>query len=507
MTLSSIPFIFGILPIFLLLFFFSKPQYRIYEILVFSAWFYYVNDQERLKFMIALIIANYVISLIISHTNIVVKRLMFVIGILGNTSVLFLYKYLSFSVSVVNQIWNLQIQTKERGMMIGLSFLTFSLISYLVDVYRNDITVPKNPIKFADYVLMFPKILMGPIVRYSDIADSLDNTTLQPDDIGTGSKRFMEGLFKKVIIADNLAILVSQVNGSTDFTSVSVASLWIGSIAYSLQLFFDFSGYSDMAIGLARMMGFRFKENFNYPYSCDSFTDFWRRWHISLSEWFRDYIYIPLGGSRKSMPRNIFNLLAVWLLTGIWHGAGYAFICWGLVYFLMLLLERYIVKPKRLNSFLGLLWRIITLLVVNFNWVLFSHEGLKDGIRYCLGMIGIYYHNPIFTSVDIRYFREYGLYIVIGILFSVPVVDWLRNKISNNRLTNVATVVVPICYVILLGWALSFIMLGFHNPFMSCIPALHNYAFAGSGITPKSLYNCSCFFRTSPTISAVPGAS
>lgn len=367
MALSSISFVFGALPIFLILYFFSKPQYRIYEILVFSAWFYYVNDPQRLKYMIALIIANYLISLAISYNKARIGKIAFIIGILGNVGVLFLYKYFSFTVNVINQVGNLQIQTKERGMMVGLSFFIFSLISYLADVYRNDITAPRNPVKFADYILMFPKILMGPIVRYSDIAGSFDELKLQPDDIGTGSKRFLEGFFKKIIVADNLAILVSQVNSSTDYSNITVMSLWIGSIAYSLQLFFDFSGYSDMAIGMARMMGFRFKENFNYPYSCASFTDFWRRWHISLSEWFRDYIYIPLGGSRNTTIRNIINLLIVWLLTGIWHGAGYAFICWGLVYFFMLLIERYIVKPKRLNRCTGLLWRIITLLVVNFN--------------------------------------------------------------------------------------------------------------------------------------------
>ena len=466
MALSSIPFIFGALPIFLILYFLSKPKFRIYEILAFSMWFYYVNDSGRLKYMVTLIISNYVVSLLISNRKSIIRKCAFTIGILGNLVVLFIYKYLAFSISIINQVGHWHLNTKERGMMVGLSFFTFSLISYLTDVYRNEIKVPKNPIKFADYVLMFPKILMGPIVRYSDISTTMNDLSLQPDDIGTGSKRFMEGFFKKVIIADNLAILVSQVNASTDYSTITVASLWIGSIAYSLQLFFDFSGYSDMAIGLGRMLGFRFKENFNYPYSCNNFTDFWRRWHISLSEWFRDYIYIPLGGSRKSIPRNIVNLLVVWLLTGIWHGAGYAFIVWGIVYFLMLLIERYIIKPKRLNKAAGFVWRIVTLLVVNFNWVLFSHEGLKNGLKYCLGMTGFYYRNPIVSAEDIRYFREFGLYLVIGIIFSFPLVNLLSRKITNKYLIRVAAVAVPICYGIIFIWALSFSMLGFHNPFM-----------------------------------------
>ena len=307
MALSSVSFIFGALPIFLVLYFFSKPKYRIYELLVFSTWFYYVNEPQRLKFMIALIVANYLISLIMAYGKPRVRKLALVTGILGNLAVLFLYKYSAFTVDIINRFGNLHIQAKEREMMVGLSFFIFSLISYLADVYRNDIAVPKNPVRFADYVLMFPKILMGPIARYSDVSASFDELKLQPDDIGTGSKRFLEGFFKKIIVADNLAILVSQVNSSADYASITVASLWIGSIAYSLQLYFDFSGYSDMAIGVARMMGFKFKENFDHPYCCTSVTDFWRRWHISLSEWFRDYVYIPLGGSRKSVPRNIVN--------------------------------------------------------------------------------------------------------------------------------------------------------------------------------------------------------
>ena len=466
MTLSTIPFIFGVLPIFLLLFFFSKPKYRIYEILVFSIWFYYVNDPEHLLLLVVLIVANYLVSLAIAYGNTLIRKVAFVAGILGNVGVLFFYKYLAFSVGIIDQIGHLQFTVKSRGLMVGLSFLTFSMLSYLVDTYRNDIKVPRNPVKFADYVLLFPKVLMGPIVRYSDISGALDEMTLQPDDIGSGSKRFMEGFFKKIIIADNLAILVGYINEYIDYHQTTVTTLWIGSIAYSLQLFFDFAGYSDMAIGLARMMGFKFKENFNYPYSCNSFTDFWRRWHISLSEWFRDYIYIPLGGSRKSLPRNILNLLVVWLLTGIWHGAGYAFICWGLVYFLALLIERYIIKPKRLNKFCGLLWRIITLLVVNFNWVLFSHETLKDGLRYCLGMTGFYYHNPVFSALDVRYLREFGLYLALGIVFSTPVVSLVRSRINNKYLDKVTTVVAPVLYALLFIWALSFLMLGFHNPFM-----------------------------------------
>ena len=461
MALSSIPFLFGALPPFLLLYFFSKPKLRIYEIFAFSLWFYYVNDPHHVLHILVIFAVHYVLSMIMERSIPFVRKTALIIGIVGDVGILFFYKYLSFFTQSLNRIFKLHVQVEDHGMIVGLSFLTFTLISYLVDVYRKDVRVPGNPVQFADYILLFPKILMGPIVRYADVSDSLNEPRIKADDIGPGAKRFMAGFCQKVILADNLALLVSQ-SGTGDVAHATVAALWLGSIAYSLQLFFDFSGYSDMAIGLAEMLGFKFKENFNFPYCCKSFTDFWRRWHISLSEWFRDYIYIPLGGSRKSLPRNILNLLIVWLLTGIWHGVGCAFIVWGFVYFVM-----YLIKPKRLKPFAGIVWRIVTLLIVNFNWVLFRHEEISEGIQYCLGMTGIYYHNALFAASDVRLLREFGLYLVLGIVFSIPIEKFLIGKICKNRAaSNVTSIVLPIIYAALFIWALSFSMLGFHNPFM-----------------------------------------
>lgn len=467
MALSSIFFIFGALPIFLIFYFSLKPKFRIYGILAFSIWFYYVNDPKQLKYMLAIILWNYVLSLIIAHGSPHFRKTFLVLGIISNTGILFFYKYLSFTYDIVNRVWGLNIQAEVHDSMIGLSFFTFTLISYLVDVYQKKVSVPENPVKFADYILMFPKLLMGPIVRYEEIADALNAPKIKANDLGIGAKRFMAGFCKKMIIADNLALLVKQINSVGDFSHATVASLWIGSIAYSLQLFFDFSGYSDMAIGMGRMLGFRFKENFNFPYCCNSFTDFWRRWHISLSQWFRDYVYIPLGGSRRSLWRNILNLLIVWILTGIWHGAGYTFIVWGLVYFVMLVIERYMVRPNQLNRIGKWIWRIVTLLIINFNWVLFSHAEIKEGIQYCLGMIGIYYKNAYFAPADSRSLREFGLYIVLGIIFSIPIEKMFVEKISKNRMASNATaIVLPIVYIAIWIWALSFSVLGFHNPFM-----------------------------------------
>ena len=221
-----------------------------------------------------------------------------------------------------------------------------------------------------------------------------------------------------------------------------------------------------MAIGIARMMGFHIKENFDHPYCCKGFTDFWRRWHISLSEWFRDYVYIPLGGSRKSAIRNIINLLVVWILTGIWHGAGYTFVVWGLIYFFMLLIERYIIKPARLKKKPAFLWRVFTLLVINCNWVIFSHGTLKEGINYCLGMIG-YYGNEFAASTDVRLIREYGVYLALGVALSIPIEKCMSKKIHDSKAAcTVYSYIMPIVYVLLFLWAISFALLGYHNPFM-----------------------------------------
>lgn len=470
MSITSVTFIFGILPIFLLIYYLSKPKYRIYILLISSIAFYYINEPKRLPFITAIIIINFLLSIFISHFKQVnkgnISKLVMIVGIIGNTSTLFLYKYIDFSSTIVNQVFHSNLIDKSQTMLVGQSFFTFALISYLVDVYTNKCSVQKNIIKFSSYVLMFPKIIMGPIARYKDMEDDFTEHKINPYDIGTGAKRFMCGFCKKVIIADNLVFLVHGVD--RNFSNSTVVALWIASIAFSLQLFFDFSGYSDMAIGLGQMLGFHIKENFNYPYCCRSFTDFWRRWHISLSEWFRDYIYIPLGGSRSSIIKNIVTLLVVWILTGMWHGSGWEFIVWGLLYFTMLVLERYLIKPNRFGKIMSIIWRVLTLLIINFNWVIFSHqEGIQFGLQYCLRMIGVY-QNDILTNVtDIRLLREYGIYLFLGIIFSTPIAKIIGTKLQQNRLyEKLSVILVPSLYLLAFIWALSFVMLGFHNPFM-----------------------------------------
>ena len=463
LTISSISFLFGVLPIFLIIYLISKPRVRKYELLVLSLFFYYFNDKDHLPHLIALIIVNYLISLAITKERDTKKSKVFLlIGIVGNTVFLIFNKYIGFIKEIV--------QTdllKSQSLMTGISFIVFGLISYLVDVYQQKVSVPRNPAVFADYVVMFPKVLMGPISRYTDMKKDFDSFSVSGSDVGTGAKKYMAGFIKKMIVADNLGILVNQVNSTANVhQNATIVCLWVGAIAYSLQLFFDFSGYSDMAIGIARMMGFHIKENFDHPYCCRGFTDFWRRWHISLSEWFRDYVYIPLGGSRQSLFRNILNLLAVWVLTGIWHGAGYTFVVWGLIYFLMIVIERYIIKPARLKKIPALLWRVFTLLVINFNWVIFSHNTLKDGINYCLGMIG-YYGNEFAASTDVRSLREYGVFLVLGVALSIPIEKSISKRLQNKETAyTIYLYITPIIYVLFFLWATSFALLEYHNPFM-----------------------------------------
>ncbi len=279
----------------------------------------------------------------------------------------------------------------------------------------------------------------------------------------------MLGFCKKVILANNLSIIADGIFGMRDeITDLNPLLLWLGALSFSLQIFYDFSGYSDMALGLGKMFGFTFEENFNYPYTAKSVTEFWRRWHISLGRWFRDYVYIPLGGSRVSVFRHLINLLIVWSLTGIWHGANYTFIAWGLGYFVLLVIEKYFVKPEaRNNIWLTGIWRVITLICVNFGWVIFRSERLSSGIKYCMGMIGVFRVPIAIDALVIKYLREYGIYIILGIIFATPIAQFVSNKTDKSEnMGIIKACVIPVCYGIAFIWAVSFLILGAHNPFI-----------------------------------------
>lgn len=471
MTLSSIIFVFGFFPIFVLIYYISKDKYRDCILLLGSIFFYYVTDLYRTKYVIALCVIVYLLTWLMSKLEVNypnLRKVIAALGIIGIILLLFYYRYLNSIVRKIgifiglNNIW----QRTESGVPLGLSFLTFSIISYIADCYTGKVKYQKNPIKLAVYIFMFPKIIMGPIVRYSEIEQNIIVPDVTIDNIGIGIRRFIIGFCKKVIIADNLAILVSSIQSGVDYSTTSVIVLWLGAVSYSLELLFDFSGYSDMAIGIANILGYKFNENFNYPYTANSITDFWRRWHMSLSFWFRDYIYIPLGGSRKSLCRNIVNLFVVWFITGVWHGATLNFIIWGMIYFIVIMFERFILKPnKRKSKLIRIIWRCTSLLIINFNWVIFSHSSWIKGIEYIKGMLGIY-NNSFFDVSFIKYFRDYWIYLLLAICFSIPIVPVISKKINRIDKYGVMTLLSPILIIFIFIWALSFVMLGAHNPFL-----------------------------------------
>ena len=318
------------------------------------------------------------------------------------------------------------------------------------------------------YISLFPQLIAGPIVRYKTVAEQIDCRSTTAEKFAQGVRRFIGGFCKKVLLANNLAVVSDKIISCQSYEGLPVGYAWIGAICFSLQIFYDFSGYSDMAIGLGKMFGFTFEENFNYPYISKSMTEFWRRWHMSLGQWFRDYVYIPLGGSRVGVIRHILNLFVVWTLTGLWHGANFTFIVWGLIYFVGLVIEKYIVKPEKRKHFVGkAIWQIVTLGVVIFAWVIFNSSGLKEGVQYWLAMIGIYYHNPIWGEQYYFIVKENLVFIAAGLLFIFPIVPKISAKIkTSGRNDNIIILSTFLIYMLGFLWAVSFLILGSHNPFI-----------------------------------------
>lgn len=470
MVFSSLFFTFFFLPFVMMLYFLAKEPYRNYILLAASLLFYAYGEPRFVFVMIASIAVNYGLALWIGvkkkENRKVFARNLLIAAVCVNIGILFIFKYLDFAITSSNLFFHTDFEIRGIALPIGISFFTFQALSYVIDVYRGTVNVQKNPLYLALYISFFPQLIAGPIVRYSDIEQQLNERTCTPEGFSDGARRFLLGFCKKVLLANNLAIAATSIS-HMDVTTANPLTLWLGSVCYSLQIFYDFSGYSDMAIGLGKIFGFRFNENFRYPYISKSVSEFWRRWHISLGQWFRDYVYIPLGGSKVSVPKHIFNLFVVWSLTGIWHGARFTFIAWGMGYFVLLVIEKYIVKPeKRKNPFLKGFWQLVTILCINFGWVMFNADGLKSGIRYCLAMLGGYGIPFSFDADIIRYVREYGVFIAAGLLFSAPVMQILKEKTERGRLFGAVAILTPFVYALLFLWAVSFIILGTHNPFI-----------------------------------------
>ena len=377
-----------------------------------------------------------------------------------NIGVLGWYKYSEFTVLQINRFLHTDIPVPVVALPIGISFFTFQAMSYVIDVYRKHGKVQKNPLNVGLYISLFPQLIAGPIVRYETIEEQIEHREENFNNFSAGVTRFCVGLAKKVLVANNMALIADNAFGliiNNEFQG-SVGMAWLGAIAYTFQIFFDFSGYSDMAIGLGKMFGFQFEENFRYPYISKTVSEFWRRWHISMQTWFRDYVYIPLGGSRVSLPRNIFNLFVVWLLTGIWHGANWTFIAWGLMYFVILTFEKLTGLSKK-EYWWG---HIYTMLLVIIGWVIFRSTGTGTAILYIKAMFGIGAKGLLDKAVW-AYIAQNWIYIIFALIGSVPLMPWVDNKLKENRVwQTVYAVGVVVCLVV----SVSFISNNAYNPFI-----------------------------------------
>lgn len=470
MLFSSSIFLFAFLPITLFIYFvFLRKTKKIknYFLLLMSLMFYAWGEPKFIIMLLVSIFINWGFGLLIDkniHNN---KKCKWIIALMlvSNLTILLIFKYLGFLVTNINSIFNINLHVPLIRLPIGISFFTFQAISYVIDVFRGHGKVQKNILNVGLYLAFFPQLIAGPIVRYETVSEQINNRKENIEDFSRGVYRFLFGIAKKVLISNQMAIIADFAfdNGPT-----SVLFAWLGAIAYALQIYFDFSGYSDMAIGLGAMFGFKFDENFNYPYVAKSITDFWHRWHISLSTWFRDYVYIPLGGSRCKKSRAFLNIFIVWLLTGIWHGASWNFILWGLYFFIFLVMEKILFKNilkvlDTLPVWKKILLHIYTLTVVLFGWVLFRATSLSDVVLYVKSMIGI--ENIPFIDINfVRYLKDKLIYLVAGIAFSMPIYKYISELIDKNKA--VALVVSPACMMVMFLVAVSFLVKGTYNPFI-----------------------------------------
>lgn len=431
MIFSSATFLFAFLPITLILYHISNKRIRDYWLLLASMVFFAWSQPGYLWIIIVSVLINYVAAMLICRFK--PRKMLLAIGVVLNLALLFYFKYFNFFFDSVNHLFSTNIQIKEILLPVGISFFTFQGMSYVIDVYRGDVQVQKNPLKVALYIMLFPQLVAGPIVRLSDIEQEIScPRSVSLLDFESGITRFIVGFAKKAIIANSMAEIVDSIwKAGLDNNTIIIA--WVGSIAYSLQIYYDFSGYSDMAIGIGRMLGFHFCENFNLPYVSSSITEFWRRWHISLSSWFRDYVYIPLGGNRK---HNYRNLIIVFLLTGLWHGASWTFVLWGIWNMLFILLEKLIVsrRKKQKNASISLIGKFLlhayALFVINIGWVLFRADNISNAIRYVGTMIGIGLgHKPGFTVM--WHLNNWNLLIMIlAIVLSTPALTSIKKKLQ-----------------------------------------------------------------------------
>ena len=466
MVFSSITFLFYFLPIVLLAYYIVPKKFKNIILLISSLTFYFWGEPKNIYIMISMIILSYIGGLIIGRLKekkkITFAKIVLAVTIIFDLAALFYFKYIDFFIRNINLYLNKEIDLLGVILPIGISFFTFQIISYVIDVYREEAKVQKNIFNLALYVSLFPQLIAGPIVRYKDVEKQIVERTHTVEKFSNGITRFVIGLSKKVLIANVLGEVINIFGTSNDGT---ITFYWMYAIANMLQIYFDFSGYSDMAIGLGKMFGFEFLENFNYPYIATSITEFWRRWHMSLSFWFKDYVYIPLGGNRKGIIRQIINILIVWFLTGFWHGANWNFIIWGMYFGLILLIEK-VFLLKVLDKTPRFINRIYVLFIVLISFIIFSNENLNICAEYIKGLFVS--SNGLITNVSKYYLNSYLVMFIIGIIGSTPLMKniVLKIKNKNERLKSIVNVLEIVTVMVLFVVSVSYIIDGSFNPFL-----------------------------------------
>ena len=458
MVFTSINFLYYFLPTVLILYFIVPKKYKNLLLLISSLLFYFYGEPKYIILMIIEIVLAYFEARLIEKYK---SKEIFIFSIFIHVLLLCIFKYTNFLITNINGIFNTNISLLNIVLPIGISFYTFQIISYLVDVYKGKVKAQKNFISLATYVSLFPQLIAGPIVRYETINDELDNRKQTFNDFSSGISRFIIGLSKKVLIANILGELCNIFILSNEKT---VLFYWIYGISYSLQIYFDFSAYSDMAIGLGRMFGFHFMENFDYPYISKNITEFWRRWHISLSSWFKDYVYIPLGGSREGTFKLIRNILIVWLLTGLWHGSEWTFVIWGMFIGILLVIEKLLLN-KYIEKLPSIVRRVYTLFIIMISFIIFSGSNINESFSNIVGLFN--FSNPFINKFTIHYLKDYGLVLIIAIFLSTPI---LKNTIiklkENKKINNIINILEIIVLLILLVIVTSYLIDSSYNPFL-----------------------------------------
>ena len=454
MLFSSITFLYYFLVILLIIYFITPAKYKNIVLLFFSLLFYFLGEPKYVIILILSGVLNYIFGKLVSGKH---KKLFLTLAVSYNVLQLLFFKYTDFFIVNINNVFGLNISLLHIVMPIGISFFTFQALGYVIDIYNGKHKSAPNIINYMTYLCLFPQLVAGPIVRYSDVDKELKSRTHSFPMFSEGVKRFVIGLSKKVLIANVLGEFAQ------DLIEVNFVSAWLKPVLFTLQIYFDFSGYSDMAIGLGKMFGFTFLENFNYPLIASSITDFWRRWHISLSSWFRDYIYIPLGGNRVSKIKWIRNIFVVWFLTGFWHGASWNFIIWGLYFGIILVIEKiflskYLEKTKVLKYIYTLVIVIISFLIFNCNDTTEILTGIKN--MFMINNI------PFITQETLYFLKSNLILLIVSIIAATPLLKYLVNKIKKTKLKVVVDTLEPISYIVLLTLSTAFLIDSSFNPFL-----------------------------------------